>query len=194
MKNLLKYLLLCLLSFSLNIAVAQTGEEEEEDEDFYEDRYNWKQGIVIGGSIFPAYSNGWILELSPLVGYKITGTTIIGVGFNYYYRDIRYTYGKDVFNVYGGRAFVIQDVLPQFFAQMEVDYNFAKYTERDPFNTIVYQDNWEAPGFLLGLGYKQGDEHFSYNFSALYDLQFDQFSSTRSSPLVFRATVILALF
>ncbi len=201
MKNLLKFWLMLIVCFSVNVAMAQTDDDEYDDE---RSEYNdgddqeWLKNLVVGGSIFPGYSNGWILEVSPLVGYRVTPSTIFGVGFNYFYRDIRYpnlpSYGKDVYNISGARAFVMQDFFQDFFAQMELDYNFARYRQVDPFDNIVYQDNWESPGFLLGLGYKQGDYRFSYNLSVMYDVLYDGIESTRNSPLVFRASFIIALF
>lgn len=203
MNNLLKFVLMLVVSFSMNVAMAQTDDDDDrydDDRSEYNDRdpQDWLKNVVVGGSIFPGYSNGWILEVSPLVGYRVTPSTTFGVGFNYFYRDVRYPndprISKDVFNTYGGRAFVMQNFFQDFFAQLELDYNFARSRRFDSFDDIIFQDNWESPGFLAGLGYTQGDQRFSYNISALYDLLFDDFESTRSSPLVFRASFIIALF
>ena len=199
MKNWIKYLFVLLAVCSLNTLTAQTNDDYDDRNDYRnEDDKAWLQNIVVGGSIFPGYSNGWILDVSPLVGYRIAPKTIFGVGFNYFYRDIRYqnTPGidKDVYNTYGARAFAMQDIFRSIFGQVEVDYNFARFRRIDPFGDIIYQDNWRAPGFLVGAGYKQGDDYFSYNFAALYDLNFDSVNSTRSSPLEFRASFIIALF
>lgn len=195
-------MVILVVSFSVNVTMAQTDRDDDYDDNRseYSDRDDneWLRNVVVGGSIFPGYSNGWILEVSPLVGYRVTPSTTFGVGFNYFYRDVRFPNlpgsGKDVYNTYGGRAFVMQNFFQDFFAQVELDYNFARYRQIDAFDNITFQDNWEAPGFLAGLGYTQGNQRFSYNIAALYDILFDDFQSTRSSPLVFRASFIIALF
>ena len=78
--------------------------------------------VVVGGNILPAYANGWYLDVSPVAGYRLTNSTIGCVGLTYSYRDVRNGYRNidRVLSTYGGRAFVMQYFLPNFFAQVEI--------------------------------------------------------------------------
>lgn len=194
---------LCLITLNL-AAFAQTGDDnakddydKDESERTAEDELTWKDKLVAGGAIFPGYSNGWYLEFTPFVGYRITNSTIFGVGLNYSYRSYKNLYLYPYISVnktYGGRAFVMKDLFFDFFGQMEIDYNFQKVFDKDPYDkSIVQQYNYESPGFLLGLGYRQGDERFSYNLTMMYDVLFDINTSARNSPWVLRGGVMFAL-
>ncbi|MGB0861355.1 MAG: hypothetical protein ACPGXZ_00475 [Saprospiraceae bacterium] len=151
-----------------------TGYEENDgdgDEDPFEE--SWKDRLVVGGSIFPGYSNGWILEATPMVGYRLTNTTIAGVGLNYSYRGFNDPYGSgwsSSTRMYGGRAFVMQDLFYSIFAQMEADYNYLTYKERDASDLLLVDQRYQSPGFLVGGGYSQGQGQLKYNLTILYDV------------------------
>ena len=182
--------------------IGKTKNDDYEDttgtDDYYE---NWneasfKQRLVVGGSLLPAYSNGWYLDVAPLIGYRLTNSTIAGVGLNYFYRNIRNQYSnvrKRVVNTYGGRAFVIQYFLPNVFGQIETDYSFLRYHERDPFDNVIYEEFAKAPGFLVGGGYQEGNDYFSYTVTVMYDLLLNA-NSTRNSPWVFRGGILISLY
>ena len=145
-------------------------EEVDEDEDPFEE--SWKDKLVFGGSIFPGYSNGWILEMTPMVGYKVTKSTIAGVGVNYSYRGFNDPYGRYSLSnrIFGGRAFVMQDLFYGAFAQVEYDYNYLVYKEKDAFDQLVVDQRFQSPGLLVGGGYRQKGDFVSYNITLLYDV------------------------
>lgn len=206
MKILMK--LICFFIFAAWSSVV-TGQTREDDYDNYQDTietesdyyfdYNqasFRERLVIGGNILPAYANGLYLDVSPIIGYRLSNSTIGAVGLTYFHRGIRNqnsSISKQVINTYGARAFVMQYFLPNVFGQVEMDYSFLRYYERDQFDQIVYEEFAKSPGFLVGGGYKDGDDYFSYNFTVMYDLLFN-FESTRSSPWVFRGGLLFSLY
>lgn len=174
MKNILEVVFIVMLLGFNSVLFAQTGKEsgyEEVDENDPFEK-SWKDKLVFGGSVFPGYSNGWILEMTPMVGYKVTNTTIAGVGINYSYRGFNDPYGQySVSNrMYGGRAFVMQDLFYSVFAQAEYDYSYLIYKEKDAFDQLVVDQRFQSPGFLVGGGYRQRGNYVSYNLTLLYDV------------------------
>lgn len=198
MKELLKISLIMMLALMATSAFAQT---DDGDDDGYEDvepfEDSWKERIVWGGNIFPGYSNGWILDASPLVGYKLTNSTIAGVGVNFFYRSFRSPFdpnrNQSIIRSYGGRAFVMQDLLFGLFAQAEFDYNFRNERVEDAFDNILFSEDRQAPGLLLGGGYSQRGGRIGYNLTFLYDVLYSSNNSTRISPVVFRGGIILGI-
>jgi hypothetical protein len=176
MKDILKIaFIVMLLGFNTALFAQTDGrergyEEVDDEEDPFEE--SWKDKLVFGGSIFPGYSNGWILEMTPMIGYKITNSTVAGVGINYSYRSFNDPYGRYSFTnrIYGGRAFVMQDLAYGAFAQIEADYNYLTYKEKDAFDNLVVDQRFQSPGFLVGGGYRQRGDRVSYNITLLYDV------------------------
>ena len=203
MKKLIRLTYLFIFLSLSSLVTGQTRDNDYQDtteteDDYYQDwnEISFKEKLVVGGNILPAYANGWYLDVSPIIGYKLSNSTIGGIGLTYFYRDIRNQYSnvsKRVINTYGARAFVMQYFLPNFFGQAEVDYSFLRYHERDQFNNVIYQEFAKSPGFLVGGGYREGDDYFSYNFTVMYDLLLNT-NSTRSSPWVFRGGVLISLY
>ena len=197
--------LACFFIFSLCsiTVIGQTRADDYQDTTETEDDYylDWNEvsfteRLVVGGSILPAYANGWYLDVSPIIGYRLTNSTIFGVGLTYSYRNIRDRYSnisKRIINTFGGNAFVMQYLLPNVFGQVEVDYSFLRYHELDPFDNLIYEEFARAPGFLIGGGYKEGNDYFSYNVTIMYDLLLNV-NSTRNSPWVFRGGILISLY
>lgn len=109
-----------------------------------------KERIYLGGNV-----GGWIgtstyLNLSPLIGYKLTEEMSVGVGFTYnYYRQ---TLGSRVFEstIYGSNTFVRYMVLENLFAQAGWDrLSVPDYTS-GILNSRLWVDN-----ILVGGGYRQ---------------------------------------
>lgn len=192
---------LLMLTLSSTDALAQTDDEsgrtfyrydEPEPDPF---RESWKDRVVYGGSVLPGYFNGWILDLTPFVGYRLTNSTVAGVGANYFYRSLRNPYLRDrsIWNMYGGRAFVMQEVAFDLFAQVEYDYNYLVYKEKNAFGDETYRFSGSSPGFLVGGGYLQRSGRVGYMLTVLYDVLYDGNSVSRPDPLVIRGGVIIGL-
>lgn len=190
--------LLCALIGSVQ-AGAQTDDESGRNYGRYTDpdpfEESWKDRLVYGGNILPGYSNGWILDLTPFVGYRLTNSTIAGVGVNYFYRSFRNPYLSDrsIWNMYGGRAFVMQQLMYDVFAQVEYDYNYLIYKEKNAFGDETYRFTGSSPGLLLGGGYTQRSGAVGFSLTVLYDVFYDANSISRPSPLVVRGGVIVGL-
>ncbi len=198
MKNNWSIIFVMMLALMTTTAFAQTGKEyEEQNEKNTDDPFEqgWKDKLVYGGNIFPGYNNGWILDFTPFVGYKLTNTTVAGVGANYFYRSFRdpYTSFKGITRMYGGRAFIMQDLLMGVFGQAEYDYNYIDYKQKDRNDNILGTFKGDSPGFLIGGGYSQRNGRIGYNLTVLYDVLYSRQSVGRNSPLVIRGGIILGM-
>jgi hypothetical protein len=177
MKDILKIAFIVMLLGFNTVLFAQTDgsesgyEEVDDEEDPFDE--SWTNKLVFGGGVFGMYSNGWILEFTPMIGYKVTNKTIAGVGANYSYQSFNdpYSAASESNRIYGGRAFVMQDLLYNVFAQVEYDYNYLTYRERDSYNQIVTDYRVQSPGILVGGGYRQRGDRVSYNITLLYDVK-----------------------
>ena len=113
---------LILFLFILPFAAAQYDKEEFQE-------FSWKERFFYGGSFGLMFGTITDIEISPIVGYRLTRNLSLAVGPRYrYYRDSRVTYsyaGQPTQNyvleghIYGGRSYLqfhvigdINDVLP----------------------------------------------------------------------------------
>ena len=201
MKNIWKIVGIMLFALFATTTFAQTdngyesGDDDESADPFEE---SWTDKLVFGGNILPGYSNGWFIDFTPWVGYKLTETTIAGVGASYSFRQFRNPYDRyqTTLKMYGGRAFVMQDLMMGVFAQAEYDYNYWGYRLKDPFDNLIQDRRGQSPGVLIGGGYAQRGDYMSYSITALYDVFYDPNSTFRPNsfgPLVIRGGVVFGL-
>ena len=139
-----------------------------------------------GGNIGFQIGNPTMIDVSPLLGYKITKHTSIGIGASYlYYHFHEVTYNADyISNTYGGRFFAEQTIWRDLFAHGEYEVLNGEWgygTER-----------YNITSVLLGAGYRQliaGSSSFSiiilWNFNNTYD-------SPYTNPII-RCGVIIGL-
>ncbi len=200
MKEILKITLVLLFAMVATATYAQTKNDDDKSDEYSDGEpfeESWTDKLVFGGNALPGYSNGWILELSPFVGYKLTNSTIAGVGINYFYRSYRNPFfqnsPKQIYRTYGGRAFVMQNLAFGLFAQAEYDYTFLNYKEKDIFDNVTGSYQTQAPGFLIGGGYSQNAGRIGYNMMVLYDTLYSTTTSARTSPWVIRGGIVFGM-
>ncbi len=163
---------LCLFVVSQSFAQTQPIEQEEKDaevEDFSDKK--WKDRIIVGGNVSAQFGNATFVEVSPLVGYRITEDLTSGLGFTYQYLSENY----NVYNFYdykatvmGARIFSQYDLIFGIFAHAEYEYSWYKFTYEDV-NLGEYEG--AVPAFFVGGGYNyQISDNARFQIIALYDV------------------------
>lgn len=115
-----------------------------------------KDRIFTGGSFGLWFGNQTFIDISPLVGYKVTDQYVVGIGVTYiYYREKYYDILGDehIFSTshYGGRIFNRYYITEYLFAHGEYEALSIEYF--NPFPDIV-ERRWIG-SVLLGGGYAQ---------------------------------------
>jgi len=186
---LLRSLLFLSLSLTaLNGLHAQVQEIESEhrsdnpDDDFT----SWKQRIVVGGSLSASFGDFTYIDVSPLVGYRITKKWTTGVGFTYQYSKVNYDSPLLILdykaNVFGGRLYTEYDLFYGLFAHVEYEHLWYKKIYED---TNYGEYTGDVPALYLGGGYNfMIGENSKFQVMALYDVL--NTNESLYNPLVFR--------
>jgi Uncharacterized protein conserved in bacteria (DUF2219) len=136
--------------------------------------------LYYGGSFGFDFSNGWLLEISPLVGYKVGNGFSLGANasFRYLSAVLMSKYGQSYNSTnFTGSAgvFARKKLNAHFFAQAEaamVLYDMPMYDGRlvrlNAENKTAAEREWQ-PALPLGMGFTSGDRT-SFNIIALYDV------------------------
>lgn len=111
---------------------------------------NFKERLYVGGNVGAWFGSSTYINVSPIVGVKITKELSLGVSGTYNYFSQTYNGQKFVSTIYGGGAFGRYLFLENFFAQVGIErLSVLDYTSPIP-NTRAWVDN-----ILLGGGYRQ---------------------------------------
>lgn len=146
--------------------------------------------LTYGGNFGATFGSLTYIDISPLVGYRITDRFISGIGLSYIY--YRQKYSPTVIyqtHLYGGRLFSQYSILPNVFLHGELEaLNFDYYDFLTGENTRA----WSISP-LAGAGYSSPiGNRGSFRIMALY-----AFSHTNpksfyyGQPLIFRVGVFL---
>lgn len=184
MNNIRKtaFILLCLM-----ISFMTFAQEEEEKDDGNETPFIEK--LVFGGNVGGGYANGWNINLSPTVGYRLTNSTIAGVGVSYIYSDFNNPFfnERSTFNVTGGRLFVQQLLFQNLYAQAEFEYLNYSLKLRTSDGRVLSESSGRAPGLLLGGGYTTSFGYgLGFNMEILYNVLYQVGVSPYPSPFIIR--------
>ncbi len=127
--------------------------------------------FYVGGNIGLQVGSFTNIDISPLIGYKITKGLSAGVGLTYQYTSFSGRGGSN----YGGRLFVRQFIFRSLFAQTEYESLSVK-TSRLNESSMIIEERKGINAYLVGLGYRQtlGDRAgveftLSYNFLETVD-------------------------
>jgi hypothetical protein len=171
------------------VVITQDGYTEQINiDDIPLGQQTFRQRLKYGGSVGPfAFSNfQTVIGISPLLGYKLTNSTIVGAGLSLIFLREKFTSNspKVKNDLVGFSGYIRQD-LP--FTQ-KLNFPLHAIVEAIQFQGI--QSKGKArPGFLVGLGMGNAG---GYGLQVLYDLNYkfpDSFSgSFNDSPLVIRVT------
>ncbi len=110
----------------------------------------FKDRIYLTGGLGGAFSQDYVyIDVSPLLGYRITQRFSAGAGFTYQY--INYKFWNYTSNIVGPRAFARYQLLNFLFAHAEYEHLFLKYRQVDNLGNVTFV-NKNVPGLLLGGG------------------------------------------
>ena len=122
MKTLVKSFLLFCAIFILagnQFASAQDTIPEEPEKH----RSPLMDRLFFGGSLGLQFGSATYIDVSPMIGYKLTEKFHIGTGFTYIYykyKDSYYNYSYET-SIYGGRVFGRYYILENLFAHTEIE-------------------------------------------------------------------------
>lgn len=107
--------------------------------------------IILGGNFDIQLADPVLVDLSPLVGFRLNKKLTAGLGGTYRVNltfDSKSLNAQDDNRVYGFNAFVSYDVIKQFFVYGQYDYLGQKEHDQDIAEEV---QTWE-PGFMAGIG------------------------------------------
>ncbi len=127
---------------------------------------SFKERLYVGGNIGAWFGTTTYLNISPLIGCRITKKFSIGGGATYNYYSQTYAGKKYVSTIYGGNGFARYLILENLFAQVGLDrLSVEDYTSPIP-NSRVWVNN-----ILLGGGYRQPfSERGSFVIAVFYNI------------------------
>lgn len=143
---------------------------------------NLREKIFFGGGFGLQFGNATLIDISPIIGYKVFPRLGMGLGTSYKYYRIKNYYGNDnhlTVNVGGGSLFARYLILDNIFAHAEYEkliYKTKTFTSGTDIQ--VYSSA------LVGGGYRQmiGDR-VSTNFMILWNLN-DTPDSPYTNPII----------
>lgn len=165
---------------------AQTDSTQSEDPETVpiakarKERVPLSEKIVIGGSIGASFGNYTNINLSPIIGYKVTEDLILGAGPTYIYSSIKTNGYKFEYSVYGGRLYGRQKVYQNLYVQAEYEMlnvqNYLDVKDPDARKWIM------AP--LIGASYVQPlGSRSSVTLTFLYNLNY-QAITPYTNPII----------
>jgi hypothetical protein len=130
------------------------------------DKWRARENLFYGGGLGLGYANGWLLNINPQVGVKYKNFIGAGVGLDYQY--------------YGNTANNVQTIGPSVFTRAKA-FNAillqAEYVQLYYKETYLGQRySYNAPMFLVGGGYQDGDENGGLFLMVLWDLIQDPYN------------------
>ena len=162
MKNLLSkpFLLLFLLCIYGHSHYSQSINEKP--------KTNLKDKIFFGGNFGFQFGTVTLIDISPLIGYKITDKLSAGIGGTYLHYDNRKYFFTTY--IYGGRIFGNYSITNNVYTHLE--YEILNIEQYDfPKNRI------NINSILAGLGYRQQvGRNTSINILALWNLNESSYS------------------
>jgi hypothetical protein len=181
-KRVLFFLFLSIASYTSTyaqdpIVIKQDSSVRDLDEEQDVRDLPFRQRIRFGGGVGGLqFGNPTVIGVSPMVGYQATNDFTIGLAVDYQYFKVR---GFEAQNQYGPRVFgqyrlkFLEQILSSAFAQVEAQ----KYYVSAGGQSFSY-DVQTLAGIGVGFG--------GFQITALYNLNYNQFTSPYGSPLVLR--------
>ncbi len=160
-------LILFTFSFQLQNSFAQKGEP-------FVDR------LFFGGNFGASFSSEFTsVDISPIIGYRFTEKFQAGPGIIYQYLSFQ----NLSTNNYGAKIFARYFLLPNIYAQTELENLNLKFFERDPTGKIV-GNRRNVQSLFIGGGYRQMIGRLGgIDFQLLYNINQNRFSPYQN-PLI----------
>ncbi|MBL4704525.1 MAG: hypothetical protein JKY54_08385 [Flavobacteriales bacterium] len=153
--------------------------------------------LYVGGDLGLSFGNYTVINVAPIVGYKLNRKWSTGVGVKYiYYRENFPSLGWDYStSMYGGSVFT-KYLLNSIILHAELETLNAEVRE---YLSIDVTRKWIPMGFV-GVGYRQGLGGTYLQLMALYDVIDNRHSPYRSQyifgpqlPIIIRGGIVIGL-
>ena len=170
------FLLLLIVTYS---AVFSQSDEPKE---------SFKDKVFFGGGFGMFFGTTNYIELSPLVGYRITNELSAGIGITYQYisRKNHPIYVDFNTSVYGGRIFANYLITDNFFPHAEFEVLSLEYKYFDNAPGRPENGRYFYESIFVGAGYRFPVGKSSYiTTMLLYNLNYTE-SSSYDQPYVWR--------
>lgn len=154
MKNPLSKISLLLLLICLSTSAwSQKSKSNVTDTIPAKKKFDWNK-VYAGGNIGLLFGSVTIIDIYPIIGYRLTKKTSVGVGITYqYFRDNRYGFST---NIYGGSVFARHVIAENIFAHSEYELLSREFFLIDRVTGTIVDDGRRNVGSLLvGGGYRQ---------------------------------------
>lgn len=182
-------LFLCTITLSAQTQPIEPEEQDKSATEKSDDKpaASWKDRFVVGGNVGAQFGQQTYIEMSPIIGYRITEMFTAGVGLTYQYFKVNYNSPAIIDDykatVIGPRAFLQHDLIYNFFAHTEFEHTWVKFTYED---AAIGEATIDASAFFVGGGYNYmiGDDA-RFQIMVLYDL-LNGINSIYYSPWVVR--------
>jgi hypothetical protein len=141
--------------------------------------------VFVGGNLGAQFGNVTTVNISPIVGYRITPKISAGIGITYQYYSIR-TYNYET-HIYGGRIFARYQPLSFLFLHAEAEALNWNCPREEPLPIGFTTERLWSPGLLAGGGFTQpiGGGGSSIYIMGLYNFLYNS-CSPYGSPFVLR--------
>jgi hypothetical protein len=145
---------------------ASTPFPSQSNQPIHKDFNSFKERLFFGGNVGAWFGSTTYVNISPLVGCKITKQFSLGAGVTYNYFSQSYQGQKYTSTVYGGNGFARYLIFENLFAQVGWDrLSVPDYRSAIP-NSRAWVDN-----ILLGGGYRQSfSERGSFVAAIFYNI------------------------
>ena len=136
-----------------------------------------KDRLFFGGSLGASFGQYTYVELSPVVGYRVTEKLHAGVGITYMYYNDKYWHYEE--SVYGGNVFARYFFMESVFGIVQ-----GGALRGNGINEMGQIEKMTIPNLWLGVGYAQRlGGNGALMFSLLYDI-IDDRNSFYQNPLI----------
>lgn len=166
------------VAISLIILFASSKLNAQQDGNSPKNYSSFADKLVTGGNMGMQFGNQTMIDLSPMIGYKITDKFIAGVGITYrYYRSKIY---NNVFKttIYGGSVFTRYYIIDNIFLHAEYEALSLETQYFDPGSQVHTGKRFWIGSPMAGAGYRQAiGDRASFNIMILYN-----FNETIYSP------------
>ena len=158
----------------------------------------WTDRVFFGGGLGAGFANGWNINVSPQVGYKLSERLWSGVGFDYNFVSRNFNNGsRDRFTVLGPKVFAWYFISQEINAGSE--YAYYDFTYKQIVNGRTTESNESQRSWLIGGGYTQAfgrGSRSGMRIELYYDVLFDDSPGNfnfRNSAFVPRVSFIYGL-
>ena len=176
------FLVLIILFSSLFSGFSQDTQDDNYSSSVFKKKWkdNFQNKIFYGGNLGLQFGTVTMIDISPMVGYKLTEKLYPGIGFTYQYMNVR-DYLDSKFNIYGGRLFLRYYFFERFFAHAEYEYLFYR-TNYYSSNGMDQQINLN--NILLGGGIReQVSDNVWINLTVLWNIN-ESVYSLETNPII----------